>query len=152
MLQCSCRWWCHTGGRWLVCCWCHSVQITEEMPECTHSVTPTMPEISWSPPTERVHNSQPAGWWWWQPSTAWPRWMWWPSRQNSGLPTISRVTRCWLLPVAGPEAGLLHLVINSWGSDGSHVQLCSFVPTKGGKGVMFIYVLREGWELCSSMY
>ena len=29
------------------------MQITEEMPECTHSVTPTMPEISWSPPTER---------------------------------------------------------------------------------------------------
>ena len=33
------------------------MQITEEMPECTHSVTPTMPEISWSPPTERAQLS-----------------------------------------------------------------------------------------------
>ena len=75
-----------------------------------------------------------------------------PADRNSILATMWRVRRCWLLPVAGAEAGLLHLVINSWGSDGSHVQLCSFVPTKGGKGVMFIYVLREGWELCSYMY
>ena len=28
------------------------------------------------------------------------------------------------MPVAGAEAGLLHLVINSGGSDGSNVQLC----------------------------
>ena len=50
--------------------------------------------------------------------------------ENRILATMWRVRRCWLLPVAGAEAGLLHLVINSWGSDGSHVQLCSFVPTK----------------------
>ena len=32
------------------------------------------------------------------------------------------------------------------GREWSYVHIC----TKGGLGVMFIYVLREGWELCSS--